>query len=226
MKQADIAKELGSLINQTNGAYTTIQPTEIPSEIEEPSPLFEVDYDDEQEQSRQKALVTVKYIVSSVIPQEYQDTDMITNKMQLDAEQLGMLYYQQKMNNITIKNAMNQLASGDTQVRLYEVIDKLQKRASDLSQQITETQNQFRKYYIDSYLDLEEKLKAEAAKEERMYQLEQKQQRLANNEPEQTKNGGYKFGSPKDTLRRLQMEVKERKKKQNDDEIASFEEMM
>ena len=217
MKQADIAKELGSLINQTNGAYTTIQPTEIPSEIEEPSPLFEVDYDDEQEQSRQKALVTVKYIVSSVIPQEYQDTDMITNKMQLDAEQLGMLYYQQKMNNITIKNAMNQLASGDTQVRLYEVIDKLQKRASDLSQQITETQNQFRKYYIDSYLDLEEKLKAEAAKEERMYQLEQKQQ---------TKNGGYKFGSPKDTLRRLQMEVKERKKKQNDDEIASFEEMM
>ena len=130
------------------------------------------------------------------------------------------------MNNITIKNAMNQLASGDTQVRLYEVIDKLQKRASDLSQQITETQNQFRKYYIDSYLDLEEKLKAEAAKEERMYQLEQKQQRLVNNEPEQTKNGGYKFGSPKDTLRRLQMEVKERKKKQNDDEIASFEEMM
>ena len=146
--------------------------------------------------------------------------------MQLDAEQLGMLYYQQKMNNITIKNAMNQLASGDTQVRLYEVIDKLQKRASDLSQQITETQNQFRKYYIDSYLDLEEKLKAEAAKEERMYQLEQKQQRMLNNEPEQTKNGGYKFGSPKDTLRRLQMEVKERKKKQNDDEIASFEEMM
>ena len=130
------------------------------------------------------------------------------------------------MNNITIKNAMNQLASGDTQVRLYEVIDKLQKRASDLSQQITETQNQFRKYYIDSYLDLEEKLKAEAAKEERMYQLEQKQQRMLNNEPEQTKNGGYKFGSPKDTLRRLQMEVKERKKKQNDDEIASFEEMM
>ena len=130
------------------------------------------------------------------------------------------------MNNITIRNAMNQLASGDTQVRLYEVIDKLQKRASDLSQQITETQNQFRKYYIDSYLDLEEKLKAEAAKEERMYQLEQKQQRMLNNEPEQTKNGGYKFGSPKDTLRRLQMEVKERKKKQNDDEIASFEEMM
>ena len=151
---------------------------------------------------------------------------MITNKMQLDAEQLGMLYYQQKINNITIKNAMNRLAIGDTQVRLYEVIDKLQKRASDLSQQITETQNQFRKYYIDSYLDLEEKLKAEAAKEERMYQLEQKQQRMLNNEPEQTKNGGYKFGSPKDTLRRLQMEVKERKKKQNDDEIASFEEMM
>ena len=49
---------------------------------------------------------------------------------------------------------------------------------------------------------------------------------MLNNEPEQTKNGGYKFGSPKDTLRRLQMEVKERKKKQNDDEMTSFEEMM
>ena len=43
-----------------------------------------------------------------------------------------------------------------------QIIDKLEKRASDLSDQITNLENQFRKYYIDSYLDLDTKERMEA----------------------------------------------------------------
>lgn len=56
-----------------------------------------------------------------------------------------------------LQAAMDQVAKGDTQPRMYEVVEKYLKRSSDMSQQITDLQNQFRKYYIDSYLDIESK---------------------------------------------------------------------
>ena len=40
---------------------------------------------------------------------------------------------------------------------MFDIIDKLQKRAGDLTDQIIELQNQFRKYYIDTYLDMKSK---------------------------------------------------------------------
>ena len=79
------------------------------------------------------------------------------NKMKLDAYQLGNLYYQQKINNTAIQTAMDVIAKGDTQPRMFDIIDKLQKRAGDLTDQIIELQNQFRKYYIDTYLDMKSK---------------------------------------------------------------------
>ena len=82
---------------------------------------------------------------------------MIMNKMKLDAYQLGNLYYQQKINNTAIQTAMDVIAKGDTQPRMFDIIDKLQKRAGDLTDQIIELQNQFRKYYIDTYLDMKSK---------------------------------------------------------------------
>jgi len=112
-------------------------------------------------QCRTEALQTIQYIVKSVVPRDFISDDMIQNKMKIDAVQLGMLYYQQKMNNITLQTAMDVLSKGDTQPRMFEVIEKLQKRAAELSNQITEIQNQFRKYYIDSYLDIESRVRAE-----------------------------------------------------------------
>jgi hypothetical protein len=82
---------------------------------------------------------------------------MIQNKMHLDAEQLGMLYYNQLTNNKALQSALDQIAKGDTQPRMYEIIDKLEKRATDISNQITDMQNQLRKYYIDTYLDIQQR---------------------------------------------------------------------
>ena len=158
MKQADISQQLGSLINKTQGIYTTVDADEaLPSELKDPDPLFEINYNDLQSVSNGEAFETIKFIVKSVVPAIYQTNDMIINKMNLDAYQLGNLYYQQKINNTAIKTAMDVIAKGDTQPRMFDIIDKLQKRAADLTDQIIELQNQFRKYYIDSYLDLKSK---------------------------------------------------------------------
>jgi hypothetical protein len=52
-----------------------------------------------------------------------------------------MLYYQQTINRESLKSAVDTLAKGDTQPRMYEVIEKMQKRAADLSNQVTDLQN-------------------------------------------------------------------------------------
>ena len=158
MKQADISQQLGSLIGKTQSIYTTVDADEsIPSELQEPDPIFEINYNDLQSVSNGEAYETVTFIVKSVVPKAYQNNEMIMNKMKLDAYQLGNLYYQQKINNTAIQTAMDVIAKGDTQPRMFDIIDKLQKRAGDLTDQIIELQNQFRKYYIDTYLDMKSK---------------------------------------------------------------------
>lgn len=159
MKQKDISQQLGSLINQTQNMYgnPSYNDDAIPSELQEPDPIFEVDYEDEQTIATKRAMTTIKQIVGSVMPEEYQKESMIKDKMDLDATQLGMLYYQQKMNNLMMQTSIDAVAKGDLSPRMFEVYEKLSKRGAELSKQITETQNQFRKYYIDTFQDIESK---------------------------------------------------------------------
>jgi len=58
------------------------------------------------------------------------------------------------MNNVMIKTIMDTIAKGDTSAKLFDSYTKLMSIAKDLNKQINEMQNQFRKYYIDTYMDL------------------------------------------------------------------------
>lgn len=164
MKQSDISQQLGSLISaQGNlcGNNNVNIDDSIPSELEEPAPAFEFDCKTELMKSKNDAMSTMNYIVDAVVPEEYRNHPSIKNQIKLDAIQLGSLYFQQNANNIVIENSLTTLASGDNNPRLYEVIEKLLKRASELADQITTTHAQYRKYYIDTYLDIESKLAAD-----------------------------------------------------------------
>ena len=164
MKQSDISQQLGSLISaQGNlcGNNNVNIDDSIPSELEEPAPAFEFDCKTELMKSKNDAMSTMNYIVDAVVPEEFRNHPSIKNQIKLDAIQLGSLYFQQNANNIVIENSLTTLASGDNNPRLYEVIEKLLKRAAELADQITTTHAQYRKYYIDTYLDIESKLAAD-----------------------------------------------------------------
>jgi hypothetical protein len=225
MKQKDISQQLGSLINQTQNMYGNQQFNDdaIPSELQEPEPIFEVDYEDEQTQATKRAMTTVKQIVGSVMPEEYQKDSMIKDKMELDATQLGMLYYQQKMNNMMMQTSMGAIAKGDLSPRMFEVYEKLSKRGSELSKQITETQNQFRKYYIDTFQDIESKNEYD----ERVSLAAPKQQTaLENKTQEVEEESGNRFtskGMVKSTNKN-KLEYYKQKRKQEAEE-AEFNEV-
>lgn len=160
MKAKDIASQLGSLAAATSsmGNYdTTDIDTDIPDELQEPDPIFVVSHDEILSNNEKKALKSVQHIVNTIVPKNYQNNPIIKDKISQDAEQLGQLYYQQHMNNIIIKTIMDTIAKGDTTAKLFDSYTRLMSIAKDFNKQINEMQNQFRKYYIDTYLDLQHK---------------------------------------------------------------------
>lgn len=160
MKAKDIASQLGNLAAATAsmGNYDTSDiDTDIPDELQEPDPIFVVSHDEILNNNEAKALKSVQHIVNTIVPKNYQDNPIIKDKISQDAEQLGQLYYQQHMNNIIIKTIMDTIAKGDTTAKLFDSYTRLMSIAKDFNKQINEMQNQFRKYYIDTYLDLQHK---------------------------------------------------------------------
>ena len=158
MKAKDIAAQLGNLAASATSSvsYNDID-VDIPEELQEPDPIFVVEHEKVIESSLKKATKSVKFIVNSVVPEIYHTNPIINDKIEQDAEQLSQLYYQQSMNNVMIKTIMDTIANGDTSAKLFDSYTRLMAMAKDFNKQITELQNQFRKYYIDTYLDLQHK---------------------------------------------------------------------
>lgn len=160
MKAKDIASQLGSLAAATGNGYgydNNDIDIDIPDELHDPDPLFTVEHEEIIDTNEKKAKQSIKQIVNTIVPEAYQNNPIIKDKIDQDAQQLGQLYYQQSMNNVMIKTIMDTIAKGDTSAKLFDSYTKLMSIAKDLNKQINEMQNQFRKYYIDTYMDLQHK---------------------------------------------------------------------
>ena len=140
--------------SQTN---INIDDDSIPANMLNPEPVFELNYKSTQKQCIKKAKQQLEIIVKEVVPSVLQNSSMIIDKINQDAEQLGQLYYQAICSDKILQACMETIARGETQARLFEVYSKLSSQQENLSSKITETQNQMRKYFIDTYLDLQQK---------------------------------------------------------------------
>lgn len=167
-------QQLGSLINQINGAGPNmggnyapvnngiaIDDESIPNNMLETTPVFEMNYKSVKKQSIKKAKDSIVKIVKEVVPDSLQNAPLIQDKINQDAEQLGSLYYEYEKTDKIVQALMETIGRGELQARLFEVYAKMSKMIQELSQQITETQNNFRKYYIDTYMDLQQKADAD-----------------------------------------------------------------
>lgn len=158
MKAKDIASQLGNLAAATGNGYNNNDiDMDIPAELQDPDPIFTVEHEQVMDTNEARAKLSIKQIVNTIVPEAYQQNPIIKDKIDQDAMQLGQLYYQQSMNNVMIKTIMDTIAKGDTSAKLFDSYTKLMSIAKDLNKQINEMQNQFRKYYIDTYMDLQHK---------------------------------------------------------------------
>ena len=165
---------LGNLINKINAGSGTPVPVSsgfggtpididdsIPTNMLNPEPVFKINYKSTEKQCIKKAKEQLMKIVKEVVPTILQNSTMILDKVEQDAEQLGHMYYESIRTDKVIQANMDALGRGEISPRLFEVYAKLSKQQSDLAQQITIVQNNMRKNYIDTYLDLQQKDNAE-----------------------------------------------------------------
>lgn len=139
-----------------NGAPIDIDDS-IPTNMLNPEPVFKINYKSTEKQCVKKAKEQLMKIVKEVVPNILQNSTMILDKVEQDAEQLGHMYYESIRTDKVIQANMDALGRGEISPRLFEVYAKLSKQQSDLAQQITIVQNNMRKNYIDMYLDLQQK---------------------------------------------------------------------
>lgn len=134
---------------------------QMPFELEDPEPVFTVDYIKEMKVATKKARNSIKTMLKSSIPNEYLDDEYIKDKIDQDAESLGRLYYQQRIIEIVEQANVDAIGAGNISARLIEVFNQTAKSLSDIADQINKMQVSLRKAYIDIVLDLKYKMQEE-----------------------------------------------------------------
>ena len=112
-----------------------------------------------------------------------------------------------------LKAAMDVVSKGDTQPRMFEVYTKLMQTSSAISSQITELVNQFRKYYIDSYLDLQNKDEEDLMEQEKLHLVDNTNENNVKAIENKMEDNGNRYTSTKDLIEQLHNEKKEKFKK-------------
>lgn len=160
MTVKDETKELQSLISNSNKDLNSIQQlsnSELPTELEDPEPIFEWDGIQEMRISIKKARKSIEVLVNSIVPKNLIKSKYIQDKLEQDSQQLGKLICQQKSIELMQTTNMNAVGKGNVSPRMFEVFTMLSKNHSDISKQISEFQTILRKSYIDTVLDLKNK---------------------------------------------------------------------
>ena len=165
MKVKEETKELESLINATSDVSKAVQQKlgteELPTELEDPEPIFEWDGEKEMHIAVKKARKSIIVLVNSIVPKNYLDSNYIKDKLEQDAQQLGRLLCQQRSIELMQSTNMNAVGKGNLGARMFEVFTLLSKNHSDIAKQISDFQTSLRKSYIDIVLDLKAKIREE-----------------------------------------------------------------
>lgn len=231
MKAKDLSAQLGSLCATTQsmgGSYNVNDiDADIPEELQEPDPIFFVEHEEILKANENKAYKSIQQIVNTIVPDYYQGNPVIKDKMKQDASQLGQLYYQQSMNNIMIKAIMDTIAKGAIEAKMFDSYTKLMSIAKEFNKQINEMQNQFRKYYIDTYLDLQHKEEEdqilESSDTKTITTNKGQQQTIVHNTNSSEGNINLRETSTKDSVIKTQEWKKEIYRKKYEEQQANME---
>lgn len=129
----------------------------IPTGMFDAAPVFEINYKSTEKQCVKNAKDSLKKLVKEVVPTVLQNSTVLQDKIEQDAYTLGHMYYEYIKMQKVAESCMETIRRGETQARLFEVYSKLADQAMKFGEKVMQTQNQIRKNYIDTYMDLQQK---------------------------------------------------------------------
>lgn len=152
-------KELESLLKISKPIEQAILPDvdKVPDELQEPEPLFTIDYEKERKRLMKRARATVTKLVKLVIPPDLIKDEFIQDKITQDADQLSSLYWQKECIEIMQKTLMETVAHGNASPRYFETFSQISKNHSDIADQISKFETFIRKNYTDIKYDIKDK---------------------------------------------------------------------
>lgn len=154
MKIKEESKELQRMIESSISGNLGDNISDVPEELEDPKPLIDIDFKTETKKFRKKARNSIIQMIDCILPQSSISSKYIQDKINQDAEQLGKLYYQEYLIEVTQQIQVDSLTRGNISPRMFEVFATLSKNHSEIAKQISEFQTILRKSYIDIKYDL------------------------------------------------------------------------
>ena len=177
-----------------------------PEELQEPEPLFTLDYEKEKKMLMKKARASISKIAKTIIPKAYINHEYVQDHINQNAEQLSSLFWQKMCIEIMQKTLMETVAHGNASPRYFETFSQISKNHSDIADQISKQETFVRKDFLDLKYTL-----IEAKEDEEMDSMKMTPKAIEN-KPESQVQEGYLISSNKEFIKEQKAEKLRRMK--------------
>jgi len=156
MKIKDEREQLEQMINQSSekigNEINSIAP-ELKSE-----PMFTDNFNDIHKECDKQAKKLIQKVTGFILSDELiKQNPYLKNKIQVDIISLSGMLYQLSVNETMQKTLMEEVRSGATHPRMFEVFSQLSKTIGDLNKQLLQTTEAIKSTYRDIKNDIREK---------------------------------------------------------------------
>lgn len=167
MKSRNLKTELDSIMEATAASQAFVSANlggdsgGIPAELQEPEPLFTVDFDKIKGDMESDARQTLEFMLGAVMPITYVSNPYVQHQLKVDAKALMSVYYQRELLILMEETGIKSLAAGNISPRMIEVVNMTAENTTKQAKIITEMLAAMRKNYIDIMLDIQQRENAE-----------------------------------------------------------------
>lgn len=156
-----IKKERENLENMIEGSSESLDKNVI-SEKGTPElkmePIFNLDFSKAKRNCQRRARRMVKNATGLMLSNDMvKENPYLKNKMQIDIISLSGLLYQLEINELMQQTLMEEVRSGASHPRMFEVFGNLSKTIGDLNKQLLQTVEAIKMTYKDIKFDIKEK---------------------------------------------------------------------
>jgi len=119
--------------------------------------MFDYDYDLNKKILRKKARKTILGAVKHIMSDDLLEYEYVKDKIEQDIDTLTSLYVQLDSNMTMQRSIMENVNSGNSAPRMYEVFAQLTDKIQAITKQIFESEQRIRKTYIDLKFEIRDK---------------------------------------------------------------------
>jgi hypothetical protein len=155
----DERKNLEDLIERSQPSLEDAQISIRDASIIQMKPSFDMDFGKTKKNCQRRARAMIRKATGLMLSDGMvAENPYLRSKMQMDILSLTGLLYQLEVNEMMQENLMEEVRSGASHPRMYEVFGNLSKTIADLNKQLLQTVEAIKMTYRDVKVDIRDKM--------------------------------------------------------------------